>query len=134
MRFLANLLVLLVVASSVLAAVPCACEAQDTHSETDESEDTRSCCKGSTEKADNDDCPHCLTGACEVDSVTVDDEHRVATAPHVLLVIGVQRQSAAGFEPGVGWTASAAHDGEAFAAQSNASGWDTCVRNQVIRC
>ena len=136
MRIIAQLLVLLVVTSSTLAAVPCACEAPGTHSEIEQvaSDANGGCCAGSTEESPDENCPHCLTGACEIEGVSVDDDTLVVAATGLRVDLAFESRSATGFEPRVEWTPRLAHESNSRGAVAPASGWGTCVRNQVIRC
>lgn len=138
-RLIAHNLVLLTLAASTLAAIPCACEAGEVHASAAESAQSESgdCCTGLEAAAEplHGECPHCLAGGCDVEGLAYDDGPVAIASSSAPTRSHVVSGSTNGFEcvtplpeyrpPEhvlVAWPASAP------------SGWGKCVRNQVIRC
>ena len=139
MRFLAHILALVLVVSSTLAAVPCACEAGGSHLDGAEpaSDEERGCCAGATEKPEEPthDCPHCLSGACDIDGLTSDAEATPVANGRDVISFEFEIVGTTGFETQTIATAARVPQRRALEwIGPGDSGWARCVQNQVIRC
>lgn len=137
LRFLSHLLILLTVATTTLAGIPCACAAAGSH-EIEDDEPASSCCAGAVDEEDEreDDCPQCLSGACDMTATTNGQADQVLVGAWVNYDFEFNSSHHVGFEAPLDtfWAVSQENTPPLLAPEPESSGKDRCVQNQVIRC
>lgn len=122
-----------------MASLPCACEASGTPHATaaEENPPESDCCATRTqaerEPEPEHDCPHCLTGACEMDGVELRETTVSATALFTLHPTPTAFHEE-GYEPGDTPVAVVDRVPALRIADGPPDGWGRCVQNLVIRC
>ena len=145
MRLLTHILVALTVVLSTLSGLPCECIAagashasSEAAQAAEQGEAPSSCCAGNVQPEEPEDaehdCPHCLSGGCDID--------RADASEYALLIddrTPVEHPASAGIALGSGsptWPSAEPSVLEIALPPPplvSASGWERCVRNQVIR-